>query len=141
MTTDDRKRGDVLRSLDNRRDIFMKLYFQDGLSLRDAAFRLGVSLWSLEKWCKDKGITLRTGKESQLARSRRVRDSETIIRLRLKDQMTMEEIAQQCGYANKSTVYKILSGAGLSGKLETLPTWEEWQAAIRQPKSARRTKA
>lgn len=137
---DDKHRGDVRRSLDQRRDIFEKLHHRDGLSLREVAFRLGVSIASLTRWINLRGVPVRSKSDGQTARHQRARDelerdAPAVARLRLKERLTLDEIAKQCGYKYKSTPAKTLKSLGLQGPLSTLPTWEEWQAAIRNRKT------
>lgn len=124
--------GEVTRGLDKRKDIFIKLYYNDKLSLREVADRMGVSFGALTKWANKQELPRRSLSEARAVKmaprmTRLGRDRDTIARLRLDAKLTLEEIAEKCGYKNRSTVHKMLKSAGLDGELDTLPSLAEWR--------------
>jgi transcriptional regulator with XRE-family HTH domain len=125
-------RGDVIKRLDQHADDFRKLYYHDRLSLRDVAFRMGVSLGYLSKWADLRGMPKRSLAEAAQNRGIRDDDVREVIRLRLQKQLTLKEISTLCGYESRSSVHKVLKEVGLDGKLKELPTWEEWLEFVRQ---------
>ena len=142
MAGDKPKRGDVTRSLDQRHDIFNKLHHVDKLSMREIAFRLGVSLGALSRWKRARQIITRTQREGvQIKSDLLLPTVEKVIEMRLRDHLSLKEIASQCGYKSKTRVHKILKSVGLEGNLSDLPTWEEWLEAVRKGKSRGGAKA
>ena len=116
--------GIVMQTLDRRRAEFEHLYVRQGLALRGVAEVLGVSVKMLTLWMDDRGIPRRNRAQAQHNRSKRLGKTEEVVRLRLVEKLTMEQIAERLKYSSKGTVHSILSTRNLDGPLETLPTYE-----------------
>ena len=123
--------GVVMEMLSRRRAEFDHLYFQRRLALRGVAEALGVSVKMLTLWMDETGIKRRNRAQAQHNRSHRLGKTEEVIRLRLAEKMTMEQIAERLDYSSKGTVHSILSYRGLDGPLETLPSYELYLAYSR----------
>ena len=116
--------GVVMETLDRRRSEFERLYLLKGLALRGVAEALGISVKMLTLWMDDRGIPRRNRAQAQHNRSKRLGKTEEVVRLRLVEKLTMEQIAERMNYSSKGTVHSILSSRKLDGPLETLPTYE-----------------
>lgn len=118
--------GVVIEKLDKRRAEFERLYLRKGLALRGVAAALGVSVKMLTLWMDDRGVPRRNRAQAQHNRSRKFGKVDRVIRLRLTDHVTMEQIAEWLGYASKGTVHNILASRGLDGPVHSLPTYEQY---------------
>jgi hypothetical protein len=128
--------GVVIEMLSRRRAEFDHLYFHRRLALRGVAEALGVSVKMLTLWMDETGVKRRNRAQAQHNRSRRLGKTEEVIRLRLAERLTMEQIAERLKYSSKGTVHSILAFRGLEGTLETLPTYEDY--LIRRNKRGRK---
>lgn len=118
--------GVIMEMLDRRRAEFERLYFRQRLALRGVAETLGVSVKMLTLWMDGHGIARRNRAQAQHNRSKRLGKTDEVIRLRLIERLTMEQIAERLNYSSKGTVHSILSYRGLDGPLETLPTYDTY---------------
>jgi transposase len=114
----------VMEALDSRRGEFERLYLRQRLALRGVAEALGVSVSMLTLWMDENKIPRRNRAQAQHNRSKRLGKTEEVIRLRLAEHLTMEQIAERLSYSSKGTVHSILSYRGLDGPIETLPSYE-----------------
>lgn len=116
----------VFETLDRRRTEFDHLYLSLGLALRPVADQLGVSVKMMRMWMTERGISRRNQSQAQRRRSKRIGKADKVIRLRLVEHLTMEEIARRLGYSSKGTVHTILANRGLDGPTASLPTYENY---------------
>lgn len=118
--------GVIMETLDSSRAEFERLYIGRGLALRGVAQALGVSVKMLTLWMDERTIPRRNRSQAQHNRSKRIGKTDEVIRLRLAERLTMEQIAERLKYSSKGTVHSILAFRGLDGPLETLPTDEDY---------------
>lgn len=118
--------GVIMEMLNGKRSEFERLYFRQRLALRGVAQALGVSVKMLTLWMDERGISRRNRAQAQHNRSNRIGKTEEVVRLRLAEKLTMDQIAERLNYSSKGTVHSILSNRGLDGPLETLPTYEAY---------------
>ncbi len=117
----------VLDLLDRRRAEFDRLYFKQKLALRAVAKAMKVSVQTLIDYTDTRNIKRRGKLEAQRNRSRRIGKHEQVIRLRLIDHLTLEQIAERLNYASKGTVHAILARYRLDGPVDALPSYEQFQ--------------
>lgn len=121
--------------LDRRRGNFEFLYFKQQMSLRDIAARMGMAPSTLQKWTKERGIKLRDMPTALRVRYLQEDKDAEAVRLRLQENLGLEEIAHRMGYQGKAVVWHVLDRNGIRGKMSALPSWGEYveQRKQREP--------
>lgn len=118
----------ALVRLDTKRDIIEHLYLVRKMSPRAIAEQVGVSHKTLYNWMVDRGIARRSLQEAQKVRSQRDPRIPVVARMRLEEKLSLKEIGGRLvPPTSRSNVHRILSKFNLSGPLETLPSYEQWE--------------
>lgn len=117
--------GPVTDLLDENKTEFEDLYYQQGKSLRAVAKHFKVSLNGLNRWMGTRSYTPRTKSEAQRIRWNRPELISDVIRLRVRDHLTMDEIARITGLKGRINVFTILRPRNLHGPVDELPSYED----------------